>query len=286
VTADVGGETSPNDGERSTSNAFDTAAYWSARMAHREDPESAGWKGLGHAFNDWLYRRRAAVFNQVVHMYGLDRRAPSVLDLGPGNGFYVDLWARLNVRELTGIDIAPPAVARLRRRYPAYQFLSGDIGRPMALPPHAFDVVTAFDVLFHLTEESAFDQALASIARALRPDGIVLITDLFPESYEIRLPHHVSRTAGRYREALAAVGLRIERRRPVFVLMHPWTEPRTPTGRRAARLWWGMVERLAGHVPGAGAPLGAALYAADTLLAPFAGPGPSTQLWVLRRAGS
>lgn len=284
MTSDAGSETSPAGAPRPAPDAFDPAAYWSERMARQEGPESSGWKGLGRPFNDWLYKRRAAVFNGVVRAHGLDRRPPSVLDLGPGNGFYVDLWARLNVRELTGIDIAPPAVARLRRRYPAYQFLSGDIGRPMALPPHAFDVVTAFDVLFHLTEESAFEQALASIARALRPDGIVLITDLFPESHEIRLPHHVSRTAGRYQEALASVGLRIERRRPIFVLMHPWTEPQTPAGRRAARLWWGTVERLAGHVPGAGAPLGAALYAADTLLAPLAGSGPSTQLWVLRRA--
>jgi SAM-dependent methyltransferase len=263
---------------------YDPAAYWSKRLADGESLEAVGWQGLGRSFNGWLYRRRAAVFRQVARSYGFDRRPPAVLDLGPGTGFYVDLWSRLGVRELTGIDIAPPAVARLRRRFPTYQFLSGDIGRPMALPPHAFDVVTAFDVLFHLTDEAAFDQALSSIVRALRPGGIVLITDLFPETQEIRLPHHVSRTAGRYREALAAVGLDLDQRRPVFVLMHPWSEPRTDASRRTARAWWSIVERVAGHVPGAGAPLGASLYALDTMLAPFVGPGPSTQLWALRRS--
>jgi SAM-dependent methyltransferase len=277
-------EHDPISGRPATRSAeYDPATYWSKRLAAGEGLESVGWQGLGRSFNTWLYRRRAAVFRQVARAYRFDRRPPAVLELGPGNGFYVDLWSKIGVRELTGIDIAPPAVALLRRRFPAYQFLSGDVGRPIALPPHAFDVVTAFDVLFHLTGEAAFDQALSTIARALRPGGIVLITDLFPESSEIRLPHHVSRSEGRYREALAAVGLELERRRPVFVLMHPWAEPRTSASRRAAHLWWSFVERVAGHIPGAGAPLGATLYATDTILAPFVGAGPSTQLWALRR---
>lgn len=278
---DVGHDPAPNPSP-STHTEYDPAAYWSKRLGDSEGLEAVGWQGLGRSFNGWLYRRRAAVFRQVARAYGFDRHPPAVLELGPGTGFYVDLWSQMSVRELTGIDIAPPAVARLRKRFPAYQFLSGDIGRPMALPPHAFDVVTAFDLLFHLTDESAFDQALASIVRALRPGGIVLITDLFPETKEIRLPHHYARTAGRYREALSAVGLDLDQRRPVFVLMHPWSEPRSDASRRAARAWWSIVERVAGHIPGAGAPLGAALYAADSILAPFVGPGPSTQLWALR----
>ncbi|MGH2583659.1 MAG: class I SAM-dependent methyltransferase [Dehalococcoidia bacterium] len=259
---------------------YDPAIYWSDRLAGSGGLESVGWQSLGEFYNRWLYRRRATVFRAAARHYGWQRRPPAVLELGPGTGFYVDLWARLGVRELTGIDIAPPAVARLRRRFPHYQFLSGDIGRPMALPPHAFDVVTAFDVLFHIVNDAGFEQALRSIARALRPGGLALITDLFPPTREIRLPHQVSRTAGRYQEALAAAGLRVERRWPVFVLMHPWSEPRSA----APRLWWSAVERIAGHIPGAGAPLGATLFAADTALARFAGAGPSTQLWAVRSA--
>ena len=206
-----------------------------------------------------------------------------MLELGPGTGFYVRLWSRLGVRDLTGIDIAAPAVSRLRRRFPAYAFLTGDIGRPLAVPPAAFDVVTAFDVLFHITDEAAFDEALANIARSLRPGGVALISDLFPRSSEIRLPHQVSRTVATYRARLAAHGLVVERRLPVFVLLHPWTPTGNPLVNAVARLWWWLVTRLAGHVPGAGGPLGAVLYAADSALAGLVGTGPSTQVWVVRR---
>jgi SAM-dependent methyltransferase len=263
--------------------SYDAAAYWSARLDGAVGLEAVGWLGLGEAYNRWLYLRRAAVFGRIARRYGWRRRPPSVLELGPGTGFYVRLWSRLSVRDLTGVDIAAPAVARLRRRFPTFQFLTGDIGRPLDLPPAAFDVVTALDVLFHLTDEAAFDQALATIARSLRPGGIALISDLFPRSSPIRLPHQVSRTETTYRARLAAHGLEVERRWPVFVLMHPWAEPGGRVVTPAARLWWGLVTRLAGHVPGAGGPLGATLYAADGVLARLVGPGPSTQVWAVRR---
>ena len=262
---------------------YDPATYWSARLAGRADLEAVGWQGLGTAYNRWLYRRRAALFAEVAEHFGWTQKPPAVLELGPGTGFYVDLWAQLGVRRLTGIDIAPPAVARLRERFPTYQFLSADVGQPLALPPHAFDVVTAFDLLFHITDDAAFSQALSTISRALRPDGVALITDLFPRSHEVRRAHQVSRTEGRYRTALAAQGLRIERRWPVFVLMHPWADPRSAMARRASRAWWRFVEGVAGHVPGGGATLGALLYAADSVATRFITPGPSTQLWALRR---
>jgi len=264
---------------------YSPAEYWTRRLARAEGLESVGWLGLGEAYNRWLYRRRAAVFGHLARACGWARRPPSVLELGPGTGFYVERWARLGVRELIGVDVAAPAVARLGRRFPRYRFLAADIGRPLAPPPGTFDVVTAFDVLFHLTDESAFETAIAMMAEALRPGGVALISDLFPRTREVRRAHHVSRTETAYRAVLAGHGLTVERRLPVFVTMHPWAEPTGAWRARAARLWWGLVERLAGHVPGAGGPLGAALYAADSLLCRLVRRGPSTQVWVARRVG-
>lgn len=268
-----------------TSETYEPAAYWSERLAGNVDIEAVGWRGLGSAYNHWLYRRRARVFDQVGRHYGFARRPPSVLELGPGSGFYVERWARLGVRDLTGIDIALPAVAHLRERFPTYQFLTGDIGRPFALPPRAFDMVTAFDVLFHVADAAAWEQALATMRQALRPGGLALITDLFPATRAIALPHQVSRTEGAYRAVLARHGLRLERRWPVFVLMHPWAEPRSGVARRLAPAWWALVQRAAGHLPGAGTALGAVLFAVDAALSRIVRDGgPSTELWAIRRA--
>jgi len=264
--------------------AYDPSSYWSARLAADTGLEGVGWLGLGRAFNHWLYRQRARVFGRIARHYGFLNRPPQVLELGPGSGFYVVLWSRLGVRQLTGVEIAAPAVVRLRRRFPRFTFLEGDITGDLPLPRAAFDVVTAFDVLFHVTDSAAFDRVLATIARALRPGGIALISDLFPDGEPLVLPHQVSRTRTTYLAALAAHGLVVERRWPVFVLMHPWAGTRSPAIRRAARGWWALVELLAGHIPGGGALLGPVLYAADGVLTARRSDGPSTEVWAVRKA--
>ena len=264
--------------------AYDPAAYWTARLAADASLEGVGWQGLGRAYNGWLYRQRGRVFNRVARHYHFAARPPRVLEIGPGSGYYVERWARLGVRELTGIDIAAPAVRRLAARYPDYAFHTGDIGSDMALPAAvACDVVTAFDVLFHITDDAAWERALSVLAGSLRPGGLALISDLFPRTAELRLPHQTSRTAAHYRERLTALGLRLERRWPVFVTMHPWADTRSPFAARVGRAWWWGVERIAGHVPGGGAALGGLLWAVDGVLTARLSGGPSTELWALRR---
>jgi SAM-dependent methyltransferase len=262
---------------------YDPARYWSERLAAGPTLESVGWQGLGRAYNRWLYRQRARVFGRAAACYRFRDSPPRVLEVGPGIGFYVARWQELGVRELTGLEIAAPAVRHLRDRFPAYRFVEGDIGADPSLPADAFDVVTAFDVLFHITDDVAFDRALATIARALRPGGLVLISDLFPRDEPPRLPHQASRTAAVYRERLAAHGLVPERRWPVFVLMHPWADTRSRAARAAGRAWWALVERVAGHLPGGGTVLGATLSAADVLLTRLLHDGPSTELWAVRK---
>lgn len=262
---------------------YDPPAYWSARLAADAGPEGVGWLGLGRAYNRWLYRQRQRVFLRAARFYRFTEQPPRVLEVGPGNGFYVGLWSRLGVRELTGVDIAAPAVERLRRRFPAYRFAVGDIGRELPLPANAFDVVTALDVLQHITDDAAFDRALGTIARALRPGGLALISDLFPHARPVRRAHQCSRTVAAYQARLAAHGLRHEQTWPVFVLMHPWADMRSRAADRLGRAWWAIVERAAGHVPGAGGPLGAALCLADAALTRVVRDGPSTELWAIRR---
>jgi SAM-dependent methyltransferase len=267
-----------------TAAGYDAAAYWSARLSARPGLEGVGWLGLGYAYNRWLYHQRQRVFMRVAQHYGFDRRPPAVLELGAGSGFYVRLWQRLGVRSLTGIDIAAPAVARLQRRFPRYCFQAGDVGGPLHLPAGMFDVVTAFDVLFHIVDDAAFDHALGTIARTLRPGGVALITDLFPKEAPPSGPaHQLVRAAATYRARLAAHGLRVERRWPVFVLMHPWVDVSRPPLRMVGRGWWWLVERAAGHIPDAGGPLGAVLYAVDGPLTRLLRDGPSTELWAVRR---
>lgn len=264
------------------STGYDAAAYWTARLAHDATPEGVGWSGLGAPFNRWLYRQRGRVFDRVSRAYRFDQAPPRVLEIGPGHGFYVARWRRLGVRDLLGIDIAVPAVQRLRTRFPRYRFEVGEIGGAVQ-PPLAFDVVTAFDVLFHITDDAAWQRAITQVATAVRPGGLALISDLFPHAGPVTLPHQASRTAQTYRRSLLGAGLVLESRWPVFVLMHPWADVRSRPVQAVGQAWWSLVERVAGHAPGGGEVLGLLLYVADGLLTRLLRDGPTMELWVVRK---
>src|SRR5262245_1706679 len=102
-----------------------------------------------------MYRVRGEVFDRVVDELGTTSgrgRPARVLDVGAGTGFYVDRWLARKA-SVTGVDLTEVSVRNLRERFPAARFIQADIGAPLG-PPLAdeigtFDVVSAFDVLFH-----------------------------------------------------------------------------------------------------------------------------------------
>jgi SAM-dependent methyltransferase len=123
---------------------------------------------------------------------------------------------------VTGIDLAPEAVALAKQR---------GLGRIVrssvdAIPFHdgAFDVVTSFDVLYHLNVNDD-RAALAELHRVLRPGGIALIR--LPAFDWIRGAHdEVVHTRHRYTrdelsQKLEAVGFLVERATYANFLLFP-----------------------------------------------------------------
>ena len=86
------------------------------------------------------------------------------LEVGPG------LRPRLPVAGTHFIDMSPPAVARLTAGGGIAQ-----LGRITALPYDggSFDLVAAFDVIEHVTDDQA---VFAELGRVLKPEGVLLFS--------------------------------------------------------------------------------------------------------------
>jgi SAM-dependent methyltransferase len=236
-----------------------------------------------------MYRVRGEVFDAIVgslEAESADRARPwRVLDIGAGTGFYVERWLARGATA-TGCDLTAIAVERLRERFPDSQFIQADIGQPpgpeLARLEGSFDAVSAFDVLFHIVDDTAYHRAIANAARLLRPGGYFLWSDNFLRGPTIRVAHQVSRTLGDASAAVAAAGLEIVRRQPMFVLMNYPADTRSRLGRLA---WTAMVspavlsDRLGGL-------LGRALYPIERRLVRRLSESPSTEIMVCRRSGS
>ena len=87
------------------------------------------------------------------------------------------------------------------------------------VPEGPFDVVNAFDVLYHITDPERWERAVRNLARAVAPGGALVVTDLF-EAGHAEAAHNVMRPLSRYAELLAAEGLAPGALTPTHVLLN------------------------------------------------------------------
>lgn len=264
----------------SDKKVFDAGAYWEDRLRRRYDLGGVGSIDLPTSYNTWLYRVRGAAFRHWLAPLARRENLTSVLDVGAGTGFYVDLWRKLGL-QVTGLDITEVAVERLQQRFPESTFIRADIGGELEISLPTFDAVSAFDVLFHIVDEAAFSRAVERIGKAVRPGGLLFVSDLFQQELPITLGHQTGRTLVSMTAALGSAGFDIISRRPVFYLMVDATD-RPPRwlrvwSRSLARILYGR-ERL-GHIAGA------ALYPIEVLLTRIVREGPSIELAICRKRG-
>jgi SAM-dependent methyltransferase len=262
--------------------AFDPRTYWDGRHAEHFGPESVGYAGLGISYNIWMYRVREHVVCREVRHARLPMSQCDVLDVGSGTGFYVDLWARLGARSVTGCDFAPYAVAALRKQFPSRRFCELDI--TSAEVPDAlgqFDVVSAFDILYHIVDDRKYAQAFRNVSALVRPGGFFVFSENFLPAGRESNVHQVSRSCEEITQLLSDNGFEILRRAPVFFLMNRPLKSRS----RVLSTTWSMIERVTSKRdrPYLANWLGAALYPVEISTLKWMSTGPTTEMMICRR---
>lgn len=255
---------------------------WNARLRGNPDEASVGCAGFGRLYNRWLYRVRAHVFHRVVRRLGLDAEELRVLDVGSGTGFYVEQWRRLGVAEVEGLDFSTDGVAYLRRRFPGLRVHLADLADPGFDPGgRRFDVISAFDILFHIVDDARYRAALNNLGTCLKPGGVLLLSENFVHRQRPRVSdYHYSRTLAEIERNMMDADLILERRYPMFVLMNAPDDSVRP----AMRLWWRVVSSVACRNEALGWLAGACLYPFERILVSWLREGPSTELAVCCRA--
>lgn len=203
----------------------------------------------------WWYvgMRRISSALLEQHRPRVDRpngRPLDLLDAGCGSGGMTRYLERFG--RVTGIDLAPEAVGLAHQR--GLNRLARSSVGSIPFCDGAFDIVTSFDVLYHLNVNDDL-AALSEIHRVLRPGGVALIR--LPAFDWIRGAHdEVVHTRHRYtREELTlkleTVGFLVERSTYANFLLFPlapikrYLELRSDT-HEATDLWRppGPINRL------------------------------------------
>lgn len=264
---------------------FDPRAYWNRRLARNWTLHGVGLLAATPSWNEALYRVRGRVFQRVVAALDIDLTRASVLEVGPGTGFYLRQWRKQGVRDLSGVDIAASAVAQLSEKFPKTKIVCGDIsGDVSALReshPRGFDVISAFDVLFHVMDDEKYEQAFKNVESLLAPGGWFVFSEKLVHRRTRRAANYVNRSIEQTTAAVLDAGLVPVRRLPMFYLM---THPSD-----AAWPWQRALHQRVVH-PFArsqrwGAVGGAVLGRIDLAITAMVTESPTTEIMICRKPG-
>jgi SAM-dependent methyltransferase len=205
-------------GPPSPGAAFDPVAYWRSRLGAQPDLGGTGTIGAPLAWQRWLYRGKRRAYLKLLRRAGLDLPGKSVLDLGCGTGYFEDVWERLGAGAVSGIDVVPEAIERLRDAHPGRRYLCANlsVGEPDLSIFGRPDLITAIDVLYHIVDDDALIKALRRLTALLPKGGLFLFTDALREQ---ETGAHVRfRSLNQWMQILPALGLACVDREPVFAI--------------------------------------------------------------------
>ncbi|MGH8751329.1 MAG: class I SAM-dependent methyltransferase [Burkholderiales bacterium] len=266
---------------------FEESSYWRQRVTVDADLGVVGHRSLGRGYNEYIYLRRAECLVQALRLLDINPSQCNVLDLGCGSGYYAAFWKELGVTELTAIDLSDANFHLLRQKFPEYTFLQADLTQAGAIEriDGTYSIVTLFDVVYHIVDDSAALNALKTAAGALKPNGVLLMFDqLAARDYSL-LPHIKFRGKMSYIGLLEAAGLEIVNRQPLFVLLAP-----PVYGIKAIDVVVSGLYKIAGafikNRESAGRWLGKAVYGLDRLLIKKGIRFPNHELIILRKRAS
>jgi SAM-dependent methyltransferase len=265
---------------------FDPKKYWESRLGSDYSLKGVGYISLGENFNKWFYRVKARVFLKIVRdtKLELDIRRFSVLDIGSGTGFVIELWKKSGAKNIVGSDFTEVVVRNLRKQFPELRFVRLDIGNrnieEADISINTFDAISALDVLYHIVDDKSFSVALKNIYNLLRPGGFFIYSDNFLHgSRRNSGVHQVSRSLEEISTILHSVGFEIVYRKPQSVIMNYPVDSRS----KAKKILWKLVVMPSGQSELYGNVMGAIMYPMDLLLTSLLRESATTEIMVCRK---
>jgi len=199
---------------------YNSKIFWEERFSKKLDLTTVGQIGLGYVYNSWLYRARFHAMRRALRKLTLDISQKSLIDVGVGCGAWIPFWQEHNISKIVGIDVTSASICTLKKKYPQFVFIEGDISSQFQITEgDDFDIVTAIDVLFHITDDNGFSNALLNISKLVKDGGWVIMSDSFCSRPWGPFYHEYHRSYDDYLKGLNLVGLKPFHVEPIFYTM-------------------------------------------------------------------
>jgi SAM-dependent methyltransferase len=156
----------------------------------------------------WWYRARRDILADLIRRKISLPKEAQILEIGCGTGHNLEMLGRFGTVDGVEIDAAARATASRRLGRAVGSAPLPDLP---GIPDRSYDLIAILDVIEHIERDR---DALASIARKLRPGGRILITvPAFPWMWSAHdvVNHHFRRyTKGTLRRLVHDAGLKLD----------------------------------------------------------------------------
>jgi 2-polyprenyl-3-methyl-5-hydroxy-6-metoxy-1,4-benzoquinol methylase len=196
--------------------------YWEERLSDKFDLTRTGTLGFNPEYNRWLYKAKLRALNKAIRGHHIEIQNQKIMDVGCGTGFFIDYYAQLHARDIIGIDITNVSVSRLSQKYPDRTFMQSRIESQEILGwgKGEFDIISVFDVLYHIKEPGSFEQAMSNIAALSKTGGYIFITDLLGDGDVNQADHVTFRGLKTYQEVARRLRIEIVAIIPMYFLLN------------------------------------------------------------------
>ena len=262
--------------------AFNPDLYWEDRLHKIKGLEGVGFKKLGPSFNKWAYKVRRHVFMKQVPKLNVKFNECNVLDIGSGTGFYIDAWNELNAKKVTGVDITPTSVDNLKKTFPKNHFFLSDIGDVNfnnSNQYEQYDIISSFDVLFHIVDDARFEQSIRNIGSILKPGGYFVYSDFYLHGETIRGESQVSRSKKYLMDIFEKNGFELVTLKPFMY----YTNKPVDTNNPLIKFYWFLLENGLYVLPFMGHIMGPLIYPFEILAVDNFKDSPTTEFTIFRK---
>lgn len=191
-------------------------------VEHGEGIRSVGGGGTNYEAKYLYALRKRAISRALKHVNKLS--FSHVLEFGCGAGYWLEYFQKTWAdRDFTyvGADISETAVERLAVKYPHQKFVclsDTEFGWNQIGSQSPYQVVLAIDVLYHITDDVLWEDALNQLCSSVVDGGYFLFTDYGYEQVRERpgSVHVKHRPLQAYLDIFEAHGLSVEKVVPMF----------------------------------------------------------------------
>lgn len=253
--------------------------YWEKRLNDNYGLHGTGFIGLGKKYNSWMYKVRKRVFLKKLSLLNLDYNNINVLDVGSGSGFYIGIWNELGVKKIVGCDLTKVAVKNLNTLFPNNKFLELDISNDKIPISEKFDIISAFDMLFHIVDDDKYTKAIENIYSLLKPGGIFIFSENFIHQTPKNNKYQISRSLNDIELIVKRCGFEILNRSPMFFFMNAPVDSNSVFFKKS----WRLITKVVPKGEFFGSMLGFMLFPIEIMLVNLKKEGPSTEIMICKK---